>query len=201
MRTSTRNFLVLLTATSLFACIQWSERPMTKKIVFLGDSLTQQFDWQRRFPGYSVMNLGISGEPVEGLLARREAIRANVQKPDYIFIMTGINNIALGEYEIAPPYRELVRNLTTWYKGSTVVIQSILPVELPGPDNSVIEEANRQLAQVAREHHAEYLDLYSLFVDEKRKPRSEFLNDDGVHLTGKGYEAWSKAVERFLQGR
>ena len=33
--------------------------------------------------------------------------------------------------------------------------------------NSVIEEANRQLAQIAREHHAEYLDIYSLFLDEK----------------------------------
>ena len=68
---------------------------MTKKMVFIGDSLTQWFDWQRRFPGDAVMNLGISGEPVEGLLARREAIRENVHKPDYIFLMTGINDIAM----------------------------------------------------------------------------------------------------------
>jgi lysophospholipase L1-like esterase len=93
-----------------------------------------------------------------------------------------------------------VRTLTTWYKGSTIVIQSILPAEFPGLNNSVIEETNRQLAQIAKEHHAEYLDVYTSFVDGKGKPRSEYLNDDGVHLTGKGYEAWSNAVERFLRG-
>ena len=30
--------------------------------------------------------------------------------------MTGINNIATEQYDIIPAYREIVRNLTTWYK-------------------------------------------------------------------------------------
>ncbi|MGE5172673.1 MAG: GDSL-type esterase/lipase family protein [Betaproteobacteria bacterium] len=172
---------------------------MTKHLVFIGDSLTQWFDWQLRFPDYTVTNLGISGEPVEGLLERRDRIRAQIVNPDYIFLMTGINNIANEQYDIALPYREIVRNLTTWYKKSKVVVQSILPVTLEWISNNVIKDTNRHLEQIAREYGAEYLDVYSLFVDLRGNPRRGYLSDDGVHLSSKGYEVWADEVEWFLK--
>jgi len=171
---------------------------MTKNLVFIGDSLTQWFDWQRRFPANDVQNLGISGETVEGLLDRRDRIRSQIEDPDYLFLMTGINNIANGQYDIIVPYREIVRNLTTWYKQSTIVVQSILPVTLEWTNNDVIKDTNRRIEQIARELGAIYLDIYSLFVDPKGEPRPGYLSDDGVHLAAKGYNAWADEVERFL---
>ncbi len=172
---------------------------MPKHLVFIGDSLTEWFDWQRRFPDYAVTNLGISGEPVEGLLARRDRIRSQMGDPDTIFLMTGINNIAMEQYFITDNYRGIVRNLTTWYKRSTIVVQSILPVDLAWVSNNDIKDTNRHLAEIAREHNAEYLDLYSLFVDPTGNPKSGYLQDDGVHLSSKGYEVWADEVERFLK--
>ena len=167
-------------------------------LVFIGDSLTQWCDWERRFPHHQVLNLGISGETVEGLLARRDRIRGAVGNPGYVFLMTGINNIANEQYDIIPPFREITRNLTTWYKKSTVVVQSILPVELTWIDNTVIKETNLRIKQLAREYSADYLDVYSLFVDSKGNPKNGLLSDDGVHLAGNGYDVWVKEVERFL---
>ncbi len=118
---------------------------MAGQLVFIGDSLTQWFDWQRRFPDYVVVNLGISGETVEGLLARRERIRSQIEVPEYVFLMSGINNIANEQYGMIESYREVVRNLVTWYKQSNVVIQSILPVDLHWINNSIISEVNRNL--------------------------------------------------------
>lgn len=168
-------------------------------LVFIGDSLTEWFDWQKRFPDHQVVNLGISGEPVEGLLARRERIRASIDNPDFIFLMTGINNLANEQYDIIGPYREIVRNLTTWYKKSKIVVQSILPVTLEWIDSNVIIDANRRLGQIARENNAEYLDVYGLFVNSKGIPKSEYLQEDGVHLSSKGYEVWANEVARFLK--
>jgi lysophospholipase L1-like esterase len=170
-------------------------------LIFLGDSLTQWFDWEGRFPGHRVMNLGISGETVEGLLARRERIHAAVERPDFIFLMTGINNIANGQHDILAPYQELVRNLTTWYKKSKIVIQSILPVGLTWVSNDVIKDTNHHLREIAREYDVGYLDVYGLFVDAQGNPKSGYLTDDGVHLAGKGYKAWADEVERFLRSR
>jgi lysophospholipase L1-like esterase len=65
--------------------------------------------------------------------------------------------------------------------------------------NNIIKETNRHCEQIAREYGAEYLDIYSLFVDSKGNPKSEYLQDDGVHLSSKGYDMWAKEVERFLK--
>jgi lysophospholipase L1-like esterase len=161
--------------------------------------LTEWFDWQRRFPEHRVTNLGISGEPVEGLLDRRDRLRTSIDNPDFIFLMTGINNIAMEQYDITGPYREIVRNLTIWYKRAKVVVQSILPVTLEWISCNIIKDANRQLEQIAREHGAAYLDIHSLFVDSDGNPKSAYLQDDGVHLSSKGYDVWAKVVERFLK--
>lgn len=170
-----------------------------RNIVFIGDSLTQWFDWGKRFEDDEVANLGIAGEPVEGLLDRREVLYAHIRnQPDYIFLMTGINNILSGQYTIDAPYREIVRNLTGRYKRSRVVVQSLLPVSCPGISNAVIADVNRRLEQIALEGNAGYLDVYSAFINEEGDPGSEYLQDDGIHLTSKGYAAWAREVERYL---
>ena len=170
-----------------------------KNCVFIGDSLTQWCDWEQRFPEHRVTNLGIAGETVEGLLNRRESIRAAIENPSYIFLMTGINNIATEQYDFIDPYREVVRNLTTWYKRATIVVQSILPVELTFVDHDRIRDTNRQLEQIAREFSAAYLDVYSLFVDPTGNPLSECLQEDGVHVSRHGYDVWTEAVGRYLK--
>ncbi len=172
---------------------------MTKKLVFIGDSLTELFDWQKRFPEYVVSNLGISGELVEGLLARRGLIRSVIDNPDCLFLMTGINNIAMEQYDFFGPYREIVNDLTTWYQRSAVVIQSVLPVSLEGISNEVIKDSNSRLELIAHEYHADYLDVYRFFVDSKGRPKSGYLQDDGVHLSSTGYNVWANVVESYLQ--
>lgn len=167
-------------------------------LVFIGDSLTEWYDWGRRFPEHRVLNLGISGEMVEELLERRDHIRTVVKEPDRVFLMTGINNILMGRNDIAQPYRELVRNLTTWWKGAKIVVQSLLPVDMPWIDNNLIRDVNRRLSEIAREQSSDYLDLYGLFVDKDGKPIRGCLSDDGVHLADRGYEVWAKAVGEYL---
>ena len=172
---------------------------MPEHLVFIGDSLTQWFDWQGRFPEYSIANLGISGETVDGLLARSKRIRSQAVKPDVIFLMTGINNIANEQYDIIEPYREIVRSLTSWYKQSKVVVQSILPVELPWISNTIIKDINHHIERIADEFEAAYLDIYGNFVDSMGVPKKGYLSDDGVHLAQNGYEVWANEVEKYLE--
>jgi lysophospholipase L1-like esterase len=175
---------------------------MTRKhLVFLGDSLTEWYDWQARFPECDVMNLGISGETVEEMLDRRDRIRGRSGSPDYVFLMSGINDVLQERYDIAGPYREIVRNLTTWWKGAVVVVQSLLPVEYTWISNDFIRDINQRLTAIARDAGAEYLDVYSAFVDAAGNVKAGLLSDDGVHLSNKGYEAWAKVVEGFLIDR
>lgn len=171
----------------------------SKRIVFIGDSLTEYFDWQRCFPEYDVMNLGISGETVEGLLVRIDHVISSIKNPDYIFIMTGINNIASEDFEILESYKKVVSKLSSEFKDTVIVVQSILPVNLHWIDNTAIQAINRKLQGIANEfNNVEYLDIFSLFVDSEETPNSEYLLDDGVHLSYAGYDVWVKAVNGFL---
>lgn len=170
-----------------------------KKLLFIGDSLTEWFDWDRRFPAYDVVNLGISGETVEEMLDRRGLIRERAGNPDIVFLMTGINNILQGHTAFLGAYAEIVRNFSTWWKGSAIVVQSLLPVDYSWISNDTIRDLNRQLPAIAKEQRAEYLDVYDAFVDKEGKPNPGYLSDDGVHLADKGYEAWAKVIEEYLQ--
>jgi len=171
-------------------------------IVFIGDSLTEFFDWQGRFPSYNIFNLGQAGETVEGLLGRIDRMPLIIgnagRVPDVIFVMTGINNIAMEDFDIIGSYRHIVEAINKSFRNSRLIIQSILPVRLPWIDNHIIVELNEKLKETAAEFKAEYLDLFSLFIGDDSLAVKDYLLDDGVHLSNKGYKAWADAIERFL---
>ncbi len=122
-----------------------------------------------------------------------------IDDPDFVFLMSGINNIAMEQYDISGPYHEIVRDLTKWYEKAKVVVQSILPVKLEWVSGDIIKDVNRRLEQIARGSGAAYLDLHRFFVDSKDAPISAYLQKDGVHLSSSGYDVWAKKVEFFLK--
>lgn len=164
--------------------------------MLIGDSLTEFFDWQGRFPAHRVLNLGIAGEPVEGLLGRMSDIRTAIVRTDLILVMTGINNIAMEDYDIIPEYEKVLNALLSAFAGAEIVVQSVLPVRLPWLDNLEIEKINSDLEKMAGRMKVRYLDVYSLFVDRAGNPVPEYLSEDGVHLSDPGYEVWSGAIEK-----
>jgi lysophospholipase L1-like esterase len=170
---------------------------MMKEIIFIGDSLTEFYDWQNRFPAYRVKNLGNAGEPVEGLLERMRRLRI-FSNPDYFFLMTGINNLMRGDHDIAGRYKEVLDLIAVEVRVSVIVVQSILPVTRCWVPPAVIEAVNSALRRMTQSHGMIYFDLYSLFLDGEGHADPALFYEDGVHISDKGYAVWSDAVEKFL---
>lgn len=65
-------------------------------IVFLGDSITEKIDWHELFHNshYDILNRGIGSDTISGVINRINTI-INL-KPSKVFLMIGINDIALG---------------------------------------------------------------------------------------------------------
>jgi lysophospholipase L1-like esterase len=168
------------------------------KLLFIGDSLIEHFDWQERYPKDAVYNLGISGESVEGLYSRIEVIYKQVDQTEAIFIMTGINNLAAGDRNFIPVYRKIVRKLKSHYD-SKIFVHSLLPVLFPWISNEEIREVNRQLKSMADEEKVVYMDIHSRFIEDGDGPVKGYLLEDGVHVSAKGYQVWSKEIERILK--
>lgn len=167
-------------------------------LAFIGDSLTEAFDWQHRFPPHHILNLGISGEPIEGLINRvLEGCFSGV-RPDMLFVMTGINNLRRGDHAIAERQERLLSVLHRLLPDTRIVIQSILPVTMWVPC-AIIEALNTGLQKMAAEFSMAYLDLYPLFLTHDGLPDVACFEEDGIHLTPEGYRRWSGAVARFLE--
>ena len=166
------------------------------QLLFLGDSLIEYGDWQRHFPAYDVVNLGVAGETVQGLLARLPQITRQAPRPAWACLMIGTNNVAMEDYGFLPDYEAIVTRLGREYPAAVLVITSLLPIHLPWLADNAIPRLNDQLRRVAHRRGATYLDAHAAFLQRMAGP-SLFLAD-GVHLSTAGYETWSAAMAPFL---
>lgn len=169
-----------------------------KHILFIGDSLVEFFDWQGRFPGHTIANLGIAGETVEGLYSRIGKIIRQYPSPDLVLIMTGINNVAMEDLGFIDSYRGILKALSSAYPRTRIVFHTLLPTLLPWIPRERIQEVNRSLHKIAQEMHIELLHLYTIFIDLQGNPIRDYLLPDGVHLSENGYSRWAEVLARLI---
>ncbi len=168
------------------------------RLLFIGDSLIEFYDWQRRFPGDEVFNYGIAGETVEGLYSRLQVVLKKATLPDFVFIMTGINNVAMGDRDFIETYRKIIAQIKAISPSSKIFVHSLLPVLFPFITNDEIRGINIELTAMAEDENVFYSDIHAVFLDSSGSPRASFLLDDGVHLSDEGYRAWSAEIEKRL---
>jgi len=167
-------------------------------ILFIGHSLIEFFDWQKRFPAHKVANLGVAGEMVEGLLRRIGSITGKHDSADLIFIMSGLNDVAMEEVGFFDSYREIIVRLKSSYPDARIYINSLLPTSVDFISNISIWDINGSLKELADESGTEYLDIYRDFTHADGRVIREYLLSDGVHLSDKGYEVWAGVLEEVI---
>jgi lysophospholipase L1-like esterase len=171
---------------------------MSKRLLFIGDSLIEFFNWQARFPDCKVLNFGQAGETAEGLAARLPAIIKRHESPDLTMIMTGTNNIAMEDYGFLFTYEKIIKQLQDAYPGATIIMVSLLPIELFWLGDA-IPRVNKRLREISANLDVHYLDLYPLFLGRNAKQNPALFEPDNVHLSPAGYEVWANTLEEFLR--
>ncbi len=146
------------------------------EIIFLGNSITDGCNWSELFNDLRIKNRGISGDITDGVLDRLDEVTES--KPLKIFIMIGINDLAIGKTgtEIAENYKKIIKKIKTDTKETKIYVQNILPVNPDYPKfknhtnkSEQIISINKTLKQIAEKNDLTYLDLYSVFVTDDKK--------------------------------
>lgn len=161
--------------------------------LFLGDSLIADFNWQERMPHFQILNHGIQGETAQGLLNKISSITEAITNPELILLMIGTNNLIIEDYSYLDTLRQIIIRLTSRYPTTEVITNSLLPFQLPWISLEALEQMNKQIETLTLQTGSCYLDMYSKF-----KPNSDFFQSDGVHLTAKAYDLWSKSILEFV---
>lgn len=164
-------------------------------IVFIGDSITANGNFQSLIQDKSVCNLGCYGDQIWDVTARINAVKA--VKPETIYIMVGTNSLACRTLEQAEKsYSVMADTYAETFPESRIVFLSVLPVTPKLEDgartNTNISVFNDFVQATAKKHGAEYIDLFSLYAfDGELNPQ---YTEDGLHITPDSYSIWVDAI-------
>ena len=189
-----------------------AENAMLKHIVFVGDSLTEGFDFAARFPGVPILNrgivsdtVGLVGTPGRGLLHRMEVSIFDCN-PCCVFLLIGANDsgglLREGEPsigDIMTGYRAVLTEIRRRLPGTPVYIQSCLPARGEYAKlNPRIGELNGRIKALAGEFGHPFIDLRPLVVDEQGELKAEFTRD-GLHLAPAAYDLWADRIRPLVE--
>ena len=179
--------------------------PGEKRVVFMGDSITEGWHLDVSFPGKPYINRGISGQTSPQMLVR---FRQDVidLKPKVLLILAGTNDVAENTGPISPEQTKgdlmSMAQLAT-ANGIKVVLCSILPsVDFwwhkglhPAPKIAALNQWIK--AYAAREHYT-YVDFYDPMKDAEGGLPTD-LSKDGVHPSPAGYAVMAPLAEAGIE--
>jgi acyl-CoA thioesterase I len=182
--------------------------PVKNRVVFFGDSITDNWKLEQYFPGKPYVNRGISGQTTPQMLVRFRQDVIELQ-PKAVVILAGTNDIAGNTGPIRN--EDIEADLATMAElakahGIAAVFASVLPVHNYTPKaadffaqrpGSRILELNRWLKEYCAKNGVVYLDYFSAVVDDKGLLRKE-LAEDGLHPNDAGYKVMAPLAEAAI---
>ena len=160
-------------------------------IVFIGDSLTEEFPVTEMFNNIHVKNRGIGYSTSTDIKTR--FIKIASVPPQKIFLQVGLNDLRSGiaPHTVFENFKAMVKSVKPETK---IIVQSLLP----NGDNKflkVIEAYNDVTKHYCAERNIPFIYLYTLFFKEGLNPAYTY---DGTHLNGAGYMVWKRAIEGLV---
>ena len=182
--------------------------PGENRVVFLGDSITDDWKLSEYFPGKPYINRGIDGQTTPQMLVRfrQDVIELH---PKVLIVLAGTNDIA----GVTGPARneDIEANYASMAELARVhrirvVFASLLPV------HNYTQEAKESFALRPRErilalnawlkdycakNRLVYLDYFSAVRDDQGMLRRD-LSDDGLHPNAAGYKIMAPLADKAI---
>lgn len=162
--------------------------------VMLGDSITDEGQWDELLDNPLVQNRGISGDTTDGVLERLDSINKSIKQ---VFIMIGVNDIMRGVSEdiVFENYKKILKFFQD--KNIEVIIQSTLYIGESRKQNFnvKIEKLNQNLEEFAKSNKIVFINLNPIFAPQKTLLKS-FTKDD-LHLNADAYKLWIETLKKL----
>ncbi len=173
-------------------------RNKKKKIVFYGSSSFTRWDsLEKTFTDFNAVNLGFGGSTLAACTWFYKRVVPR-QKPDAIIIYAGDNDLGDGRNpeEVVIFYYQLINQIRQSLGNIPVCFLSIKPSPARFNLKGSIEFVNKCIMENIElsADHLHYIDVYSKMLDDSGRIRGELYDQDGLHLSAKGYELWQNEI-------
>lgn len=175
--------------------------PGKKKIVFYGSSSIRMWSsLEKDFPEINAINLGFGGATLAASAWFFERILLRF-KPDGIVVYAGDNDLGEGRHpEEIFLFLKVLLFKTREYFGN--IPFSFISIK-PSPSKYEIFDRVRftnhlikdELSKKPSDH---YIDTATPMMHESGQPIWEYFQNDGVHLSAKGYQLWARILHENL---
>jgi lysophospholipase L1-like esterase len=183
--------------------------PGQNRVIFFGDSITDNWPLAEYFPGNPYINRGISGQTTSQMLVRFHQDVVALQ-PAAVVILAGTNDIAgntgpIRLEDIEANYTSLAE--LAYANRIKLIFCSVLPVHNYTPQSQdffaqrspdKILQLNLWLRSYCAAHGCTYLDYFSALVDDHGLLQKA-LAEDGLHPNKEGYKIMSRLAEGAIQ--
>ena len=180
-----------------------------KRVIFVGDSITDYWKLSDYFPGKPYINRGIDGQTTPEMLVRFRQDVIDLH-PKVVVVLAGTNDIAgvtgrTSNEDIESNYTSMAELARA--HGIRMVFASVLPVHNYTHDaeesfalrpRERILALNKWLKDYCVKNRLGYLDYFSTLVDE-RGMLKRAVSDDGLHPTDAGYKIMVPLAEKAIQ--
>lgn len=176
----------------------------TADVLFLGDSITHGWETtgkavaDEQFSGFSIYNIGYSGDRTENVLWRFNHGEIDGINPELAVVMIGTNNT--GHRQDTPECTargiELILNeLGENLPDTEVLLLAIFP-RGETADNELRQlntAINQRIESLADGDRVQFMNINSVFLDDDGNLPSDIMPDQ-LHPNEYGYELWAEAM-------
>lgn len=186
----------------------WSHslEPFSYDFAFYGDSRVIGADWVSEFSDYSVVNLGIGGDIVSGLIRRLPLLKAADVK--YCFVAIGGNDCLSSNFNtevFEQQYRTLLTSLSEMKIDTYVCTIAGITGSGNNFDKATIKRGNTNIAlanniieNLCSSMSVPLIDMAKLMNNEDGSLNPN-LSTDGIHFNSKGNKIWFDTVRPFVE--
>ncbi|MFH0780671.1 MAG: GDSL-type esterase/lipase family protein [Pseudomonadota bacterium] len=164
------------------------------KILFLGDSLVADHDWQARMPSFKVENFGAPGATAADLLASLPPLKTEATGADVIVVMIGTNDLLNGNDDFLMQLKTILVELSHDHPTAEILVTSLLPMNLTHLPSNTVSSLNTHIEALTMRTGCCYLDLHRRFTGSDK----QLFQEDGVHITAAAYAIWERALMEHI---
>ena len=185
---------------------QQRRKKTAETILFVGDSITEQFPVHQYFKEYKTINKGVYDERSARTLERTRSF-SKTYEPDYAVLLIGTNDL-YSQYAFETILENIcgiTEELSSIKSVRYVFVQSIYPINtelrggLPMQNNESISEFTLLLEETIKQYKkAVYVDMYSQLIDENGMLNIEYTTD-GLHISARGYEVITSHLTELIE--
>ncbi|MEG1608475.1 MAG: GDSL-type esterase/lipase family protein [Clostridia bacterium] len=172
--------------------------------IFVGDSMTEQYDIAKFFKNKNYLNRGIGFNFTLQVLDRLQP-QVLLLKPKRIVLLIGTNDLYFGyrPTQIAEHIQDIIVKAKTTLPTVKMVIQQVVPLnESMSPDlnrtNNNIALVNQLLVNVCKDTDSQLVNSSKDLIDQNGQLIKKYTVD-GLHLNDDGYQILTNCLKKNVE--